>query len=187
MTEGLHDGSRPRALNGRRAFILLTGLLALAAAGPAAGQDTITNPPPSSPPTWSIACFAAKPDDPMSCRLTEELFSAEVGGRVLAVDVSRPPSQQGGLEMTLAMPHGIYLPEGIKIKIGENDGFSAVIESSNSSGIVARIAVADAFASALKKGQTMTVTITNMQGKKIQIPVALAGYAAGMARMLAIK
>ena len=160
----------------------LLGLLAIGSQAPALGQDSATKPPP---PKWSIACASASVDADLQCRMTQELFTAEGRQRILAVTVAR--SASGGFEMTLAIPHGAMLPAGLLLKIDDREPVKVAIESSNAAGVYARIPLDEALGAAVKRGYTMSVGITNRSGNLVQIPVTLAGFTAGLARITAVK
>lgn len=163
---------------------VLTGPVSSATAQETSIEKTTDGQP--SPPGWSLACSSDSAQQPLQCRMSQELFSAEARARVLAVSVART-SSGAGYEITLALPHGVYLPAGISLKIDNNQPIKAVIESSNASGIFATVAMDDALAAAIKRGNTMMVGLTNMSRKELQIPVSLVGFTAAFTRMQAIK
>lgn len=160
----------------------LLGLMAWLSQAPAFAQDSAAKP---GPPQWSIACASPSVDTELRCRMTQELFAAEGRQRVLAVTVAR--SATGGFEMTLAIPHGAMLPAGLLLKIDDREPVKVVIESSNAAGVYARIPLDEALGAAVKRGNTMSVGITNRSGKLVQIPVTLAGFTAGLTRLTALK
>ena len=161
------------------------GLLGLAVAftpTPAGGQDSSGKP---VPPKWSITCASASVDADLQCRMTQELFTAEGRQRVLAVTVAR--SAESGFEMILAIPHGAMLTAGLALKIDDREPVKVAIEWSNAAGVYARIPLDEALGSAVKRGNTMSVGITNRSGGLVQIPVTLAGFTAGLGRITALK
>lgn len=156
----------------------------LALQQPALGQEATTKTP--VPPQWSIACASASADAPLQCRMTQELFSSESRQRVLAVTVSRAESGEG-FDLTLAIPHGAYLPAGLALKIDDREPVKVAIESSSAVGVFARLPLDEALGAAVKRGISMTVVVTNRSGNLIQIPVNLAGFTAALNRIAAIK
>lgn len=160
----------------------------LFAAGAAPAQETTiekTNDP-APPPGWVLACTATPATDPLQCRMSQELFSAEARARVLAVSVAKAASGTG-YEMTLALPHGVYLPAGVSVKVDSNPAVKTVIESSSPNGIFAILPMDEGLTATIKRGSTMMVNLRNMAGKDLQIPVSLAGFTATLTRMQALK
>lgn len=147
------------------------------------GEDSKAKP---AAPQWSISCAAVAADAPLQCRMTQELFAAESRQRVLAVTVSRSESNNG-FDMTLAIPHGAFLPAGLALKIDDKEPVKIAIESSNAAGVYARVPLDEALGTAVKRGVTMSVGITNRSGNVIQIPVSLAGFTAALSRISALK
>lgn len=138
---------------------------------------------------WDYACAAASSDAPLQCRMTQELFATESRQRVLAITVTAAPAPGGtsSVEMTLALPHGALLPPGLTLKIDEQEPVKVAIESSNAAGVYARVALDGELGTAVKRGQQMTVGVTNRAGKLVQIPVSLAGFSAALKRLTALK
>lgn len=154
----------------------------------AIAQETIapksTEPPP--PPGWTISCVAASAQETLQCRMSQELFAAGAQTRVLAVSVARSVSGEG-YDLTFALPHGVYLPDGISLKIDDGEPIKVLIESSNASGIFATLPLDVDLAAATRRGKTMLVGITNMSRKPLQIPVNLNGFTAAFTRMQGLK
>ena len=136
---------------------------------------------------WDYACAAASSDAPLQCRMTQELFATESRQRVLAITVTAAPGGTSSVEMTLALPHGALLPPGLALKIDEQEPVKVAIESSNAAGVYARVALDGELGAAVKRGQQMTVGVTNRAGKLVQIPVSLAGFSAALKRLTALR
>lgn len=162
---------------------VLGAAIALMMQQAAYGEDSKTK---AAAPQWSISCQAAAADGPLQCRMTQELFAAESRQRVLAVTVSRS-EDNSGFDLTLAIPHGAFLPAGLALKIDDKEPVKVAIESSNAAGVYARVPLDEALGGAVKRGVTMSVGITNRSGNVIQIPVSLAGFTAALSRISALK
>ena len=163
--------------------LLLGAAVMLVLQQTAHGEDSKAKP---AVPQWNISCAAAAADAPLQCRMTQELFAAETRQRVLAVTVSRSEGSSG-FDLTLAIPHGAFLPAGVALKIDDKEPVKIAIESSNAAGVYARVPLDEALGTAVKRGVTMTIGITNRNGNLIQIPVSLAGFTAALSRIAAIK
>ena len=136
---------------------------------------------------WDFACTAVGAAAPLQCRMTQELFATESRQRVLAITVTAAPGGTSSVEMTLALPHGALLPPGLALKIDEQEPVKVAIESSNAAGVYARVALDGELGTAVKRGQQMTVGVTNRAGKLVQIPVSLAGFSAALKRLTALR
>lgn len=164
----------------------VTALSLLLAISASAQETAIPKTAEAPPPGWVLTCQASPAQAPLECRLSQELFSAEARARVLAVSVAKAKSGDG-FDMTLAMPHGVYLPAGVSLKIDDAEPIEAQVESSNATGIFLTLPLDEKLAPAIKRGKTLLVGITNMSGKTLQIPVNLAGFTAAFTRMQALK
>ena len=78
-------------------------------------------------------------------------------------------------------------PPGWPLKIDDKEPVKIAIESSNAAGVYARVPLDEALGTAVKRGVTMSVGITNRSGNVIQIPVSLAGFTAALSRISALK
>lgn len=170
------------------AVALLLCVSALLAADTVSAQETAIpkTTEAQSPPGWVLTCQASPAQAPLECRISQELYSAEARARVLAVSVAKSKSGDG-FDMTLAMPHGVYLPAGISLKIDDAEPIKAAVESSNASGIFVTLPLDASLTPAIKRGKTMLVGITNMAGKPLQIPVNLNGFTAAFTRIQTLK
>ena len=68
-------------------------------------------------------------------------------------------------------------------QIDEQAAQSPVIQTSNQAGLFARSELTEALLTALKKGATMTVSFSALNGNTLSVPVTLSGFSAVFAKL----
>ena len=85
--------------------------------------------------------------------------------------------------MYVLVPMGIYLPAGITLQFGQADAKKVSPRSCNSSGCLAEYAPTDAEIGALSKGQSLTVSVQDVDQKPLTLQVPSTGFAAAYAKI----
>lgn len=145
------------------------------------GAAAQQSPPP---PNWTIACTADGAEAPLRCRMVQEVYMASSKQKVLTLTVNGPANPGEPATMTLALPHGIHLPAGAVLKVDEGEALKLDFQTSDQAGVYAGTTLAQPLLDTVKRGNAMTVTISDASGKALAIPVNLTGFTAALNRYL---
>jgi invasion protein IalB len=167
--------------------ILLPLLLTPQAVAQEAPPPPSTNQTATPKPLWNITCTSAGGYTPMHCRMSQELFLAESGKKILTVTVDSPPKAQEAATMLFTLPHGLYLPAGITIKVDDGEARKLDIQTSDANGVYVGVALQEPLLTAVKRGRKITLTVTDANRKALNIPIGLEGFTAAFARIMALR
>jgi invasion protein IalB len=135
---------------------------------------------PATP--WTVNCTSGGADEKPVCRMSQTLFTKETGQRVVAAIIQRKPEGEGYL-LTLALPHGLYLPAGVEIWVDEGPRIAGVIETADQSGSYSRLELSSILTDAMRKGATLNIKVTSANRDEIILQLSLAGFAAAIDRI----
>lgn len=85
--------------------------------------------------------------------------------------------------LRLQLPHGLSLSEGVQLQVDTGKENTAAFQTSNQSGIFARMGLSDDTLNAMQAGNILTVSFSAINGNKISIPVPLNGFTAVFSKM----
>jgi invasion protein IalB len=114
------------------------------------------------------------------CQISQTLIDKDSDQPMMKIAVGYVPDKEQPVAV-ITLPLGIFLPPGIELQI---DGTGKVgrlpINTCLPSGCQAGVQLDEDFVSRMKKGNQMTVTFGNPQGKGVAAPVSLKGFTAGL-------
>lgn len=163
------------------ALVGLTGALLGPELVSAQSQTTTTSDPA---PPWSYACQESADKTQKLCRIMQNLTvkRGDQQQRLLTVIV-RPQAKAKNHGLLIALPHGLFLPAGIEIKVDDNQPVKMVIQTSDAKGAYAGIAISDELLADLKKGIKLSVTFMSAVRKPVTVPVSLNGFTASYGKL----
>jgi invasion protein IalB len=123
----------------------------------------------------------------MQCRMSQELFVAGSGKKILTVTIDSPPKVQDAATMLFILPHGLYLPAGTTIKIDDGEERKLEIQTSDANGVYAGVALEEPMLTAVKRGRKIMLSMTDTNRKTLNIPIGLEGFTAAFARIMALR
>lgn len=168
---------------------ICTALFAAAAlalvSGSAVAQKAKTPETPAAGPklvssSWTVSCRPAGETQELLCEASQTISLADSRQTLLGVFVTpwKDKDKKDGFILRYQLPHGVNLPLGVQTKIDNKAGPSPEIQTSNQVGLFAKTNVTAPLLANLKKGTTMTVSFSSMNGNKLAIPVTLKGFSA---------
>ncbi|MEO1205976.1 MAG: invasion associated locus B family protein [Pseudomonadota bacterium] len=137
-------------------------------AGANAGQAAV---PPGA--GWAVQCN--NPGQGLVCRATQNIFITKTRQRLLSVAVSKPSGDKN-LAMLIQLPHGLFLPGGLSLKVDDDAAKQLAVQTCDQSGCYAGHPIDTALLSKLKSGSRLTISFQNLQKKTMSIPVPLSGF-----------
>lgn len=85
--------------------------------------------------------------------------------------------------MLLHLPHGMFLPAGIRLKIDEIVERKEAVQTCDQRGCYVRFEMADRFLNGLIRGNKFVVIFKNLQKQDFTIPLSLKGFSAAYKKM----
>lgn len=168
----------------RRFGFRLTGLvLGMVSAAPVALAQQAASPPESEAavsPKWAVQC--TNPGQELVCQAIQTVYLRKTGQRLISVSIKRT-DPTGSATMLLQLPHGLYLPNGVQVKIDSGDAASLAIQTCDLKGCYVGTTRSPAQITAMKKGRVLAVTFQNLKKQPITIQVPLTGFTAAYAKL----
>lgn len=119
-------------------------------------------------------------NDPTSkrdvCLTTQELRADN--GQMLASIALREISGEARKVLLLAVPPAMLIQPGLRVQVDKGKQAEAKYSICFANACYAEMVANDAFITSMKKGQQLLVTTLNQQGKPVNFPLGLAGFAA---------
>lgn len=125
---------------------------------------------------WTKVCGKEPGTNIDVCTTTRE-FVSDQNQPVLAValyDVKSPQGQQRA--MRFLMPHGLLLPPGVRFAVDQGQASTGRFMVCVPNGCFTEGAVTNDFLNALKKGNTLNVSVQNTASREVTFAVPLAGF-----------
>jgi invasion protein IalB len=159
------------------AALAACGALALQA-GPVAAQGA----PKGKFGDWDMRCETPAGASREQCAIIQSVAAEDKPNVNLVVIVLKTADGKSRLLRVIA-PLGVLLPAGLGLKIDETDVGKAGFVRCLPSGCVAEVVMEDKLIEQLSGGHTATFIIFNTPEEGIGIPLALAGFKDGFARL----
>lgn len=137
---------------------------------------------------WAYACETAGQPPAKQCRIVQNLTVAkgDKQQRLLTVIV-REQAKAKNHALLLALPHGLFLPAGVEIRVDDSKPAKLVVQTSDAQGAYAGVEISDELLVALKKGDQMAVSFMSAARKRLSVPVTLKGFTAAYSKLKVAK
>lgn len=138
---------------------------------------------------WNSQCTNNPSVKTPICQVQKVVKVTDTGQFALSVAVlSQGASTEEGkapkLGMQIALPHGLFLPDGIIFRIDEEEAQRKAIKTCYQNGCFSSFAADEKMIAALKKGTQIVVGFNNFQTRsQVTIPVSLKGFSAALAKV----
>lgn len=128
--------------------------------------------------TWTLGCKPDSSTKELLCEASQTIAVEQTRQTLLIAFVTPWTDEDGSYVLRFQLPHGLDIPAGVELQIDDVPVQSPVIQTSNQIGVFARTALADPLLAAMKKGATMQVAFSALNGTKLTVPVSLEGFSA---------
>jgi invasion protein IalB len=128
---------------------------------------------------WTAKCEEPHEDKEGGCFIFQNLVLREGGQRVLQVAIGYVPKTTEPIAL-ISLPLGISLPPGVSIELAKGQPTRFPVERCEPNGCRAGLKLKKDFLEALKHAKTLTVRFHDAQRQPIEVPLSLAGFAAGL-------
>jgi invasion protein IalB len=142
--------------------------------GTAGAEDAPAAAPAPAAGKWIKVCNTDPATNKELCLVTQEL-RADTGQFIVSATL-RQFTGDPKISFIVAVPPGLLLQPGLQTQVDDNGAQAMKYGICFPNACYAEAAVDDAFIASLKKGNQLTVTALNQQGKPVSFPLTLSGF-----------
>ncbi|MCG8561065.1 MAG: invasion associated locus B family protein [Hyphomicrobiales bacterium] len=132
---------------------------------------------------WAVSCGPAGAEQAKKiCSMVQNIVMAKTKQRLLAVTI-RPRAEAGAYALVLSLPHGLYLPAGVQLKVDDKAPVKWMIQTADAKGSYAGGPLGEPLLGALKAGGTLKVSFAAANRKVVSVPVSLSGFTVAFGKL----
>jgi invasion protein IalB len=125
--------------------------------------------------SWSVNCASGADLESLRCLMSQEIRVRQTGQRLIRAQVNL--SGQAGVPfLTLSLPHGILFSEGVVVKVDDKAEQLFPINSADEQGSYVLQELGPETVDLFRQGSIAAITLTTLDGQKLQIELSLAGF-----------
>ena len=125
-------------------------------------------------PNWVVSCTNAANPGQLTCGASQSVVLSETGARLLTVEVVKTGNTT---RLALVLPLGFLLPEGVQVAVDQSEVLAVPVRTCDALGCYSQAELEDAALDALQSGETVTVSLSNLDGTTLEFNVPLEGFA----------
>ena len=130
---------------------------------------------------WLVNCAAVKGKS--ACQAIQRLTIRKTGQLLISVSVRIPPKSKNAA-MMLQLPHGLFIPEGVSLKIDDQAAKKHPIQTCDARGCYVGLPIDSRMLKSLRGGKTFSIGFKNLTKKDILIPLSLGGFEEAYKKLL---
>lgn len=132
---------------------------------------------------WIVTCTNQSTDG-LTCVMAQTLMVTETGQRALAATIHADAETEADT-LRLALPHGILLPAGVRLRIDDDQGRTWPIEYADQNGSYALVPLDDRLADRMANGSVLSVTLwVPNTDKPVDMQLSLEGFGEALATLV---
>ena len=131
---------------------------------------------------WVSRCIAAARTTAPECVTEQSMALVSTGQTVMAVVVRIAPENRAPA-IQVQLPHGTYLPGGVKLRTDNGIGLDLAFQMCDQRGCFTGNPVTPELLAALKAGKRLDATVQNMAQEQQLLSMPLDGFAAAYERV----
>lgn len=131
---------------------------------------------------WTMDCADRASGAETDCQVSQVMTIRETGQRILMVVVKKDRATDAPHVM-LALPHKIFLPAGVVVRIDGRKPREMTIETCDERACYSSARVPADFLSEMQGGNAMHVTFRNLLRKPVTLSVPLRGFTVAYSRL----
>ncbi len=134
----------------------------------------------ASPAGWSVKC--ADRGKSLECKAQQTITVRKTRKRLLTVSVGPAEKGKSGTVL-LHMPHGLYLPDGVKFGIDASKPQSLEVQTCDAGGCYAAAKLEARDLTAMQSGKKLAISFKNLGKRQITVEMPLAGFSAAYKKL----
>ncbi|WP_459081215.1 invasion associated locus B family protein [Mesorhizobium sp. A623] len=166
-------------------YLLAALITALAIPTAMAQGETNMQAPTSLSETydaWTVQCANQQQGEKTqrTCQMSQELLQQKTRQRVLTFAIGMADKKA---KVTLVLPFGLLLSEGVRVQIGEEEILRGAYRTCLPAGCVAEIELPAETIKKLESAETASVLMTANSGQPVKTDVSLKGFSSAFQRL----
>lgn len=133
---------------------------------------------------WIVSCSSLT--GKFTCNTTQRLTVKKTGQTLISLRIQTVAKDKPPV-MAVHLPHGIYLPEGVKFQVDKKLTVKAKIRTCDRSGCYTTIPINDKLMAAIKKGKSLYTIFQNLRKKNVAIEASLIGFTKAFEQMVSAQ
>ncbi len=133
---------------------------------------------------WIVSCSSVT--GRFTCNTTQRLTVKKTGQTLISLRIQKVAKDKPPV-MAVHLPHGIYLPEGVKFQVDKKLTVKAKIRTCDRSGCYTTIPIGDKMMAAIKKGKSLYTIFQNLRKKNVAIEASLIGFTKAFDQMVSAQ
>lgn len=131
---------------------------------------------------WSIGCDLLEESQKFNCSMDKSIINTAARSNVLTFSI-RQLIDEEGYELIVRVPHGVNIPNGVKITVDEEDVITLPYLQSDVNGVLAASILEDEINKKFMRGTSAVVSFLMSGGQNLNVSLSLSGYTASMNRL----
>ena len=125
-------------------------------------------------PEWYVDCTNRLNPAKMTCSMAQTVFANNSRTRIFSATINK---ENGGQPvLTLALPHGLNLLEGVGLAVDEGQMSKYPIHTADINGAYSQIVLTEDLYMSMRKGNILSLNVTGTSANAIQLQMSLAGF-----------
>ncbi len=133
---------------------------------------------------WIVSCTSIT--GKFACTTTQRLTIKKTGRTLISLRIRKVAEDKPPV-MSVHLPHGIYLPEGVKFQVDKKLTVKAKIQTCDRSGCYTNIPIGDKLMTAIKRGKSLYTIFQNLQRKNVAVEASLIGFTKAFEQMASVQ
>ncbi len=132
---------------------------------------------------WRVNCTNAENATGAACQMSRSMVLADTKKLLVRLTVNLFVSSPNP-SFLLHLPHGIYLPDGVSLRIDELAPRQETVQTCDPAGCYVGLGADRAYLTALQRGAVLYVSFQNISRKTVVINFPLDGFTDAYAKMI---
>jgi invasion protein IalB len=124
---------------------------------------------------WVPSCYSEARSAPLSCSLVQRLIVQETGQTFLTITVEVPSAGDPSV-MRIQTPLGVYLPNGLKLRVDDAEPLTLAYGNCDTNGCYVRTASASPVLTSLESGKVLHLVLHTDEENSIALEIPLTGF-----------
>lgn len=124
---------------------------------------------------WSVSCAARDDEEQLHCSMVQALHDRSSGQRIFSLSIISQPDSDEKL-LRLQLPHGIILPNGVEVKIDDNQPVNLPINWGDQNGSYSEFDLNKEWLNAMRSGNLMKLTVIARNKQRVELQLSLKGF-----------
>lgn len=139
----------------------------------------------ASKTAWAVTC-SDQPAGQFVCQMTQTVLDQKSRRQLLLLSIKKAKDIPANV-MLFRLPHGIYLPTGLTVRIDNGNTSKLPFQKSDRTGVYAALPLTDKLINDMKRGRKIIIGAALNKGQHFKLSGALTGFTKAYDRINALN